>query len=116
MSIKLKKIRRSNRTRFKLRKSGNLRLSLFRSSKFIYAQLIDDSSSKTIISSSSNQKQFKDIKCKPKEMAFKIGEDIGAKISDKQLKNKISLDRGSYLFHGRIKEFTLGVKSKGVNI
>ena len=78
--------------------------------------MIDDSSSKTIISSSSNQKQFKDIKCKPKEMAFKIGEDIGAKISDKQIKNKISLDRGSYLFHGRIKEFTLGVKSKGVKI
>ena len=71
MPIKDTTIRRSKRTRFKLKKKGNLRLSVFRSNKFLYAQLIDDGLSKTLVSSASIQKQFKDVKCSPKEMAFK---------------------------------------------
>ena len=49
-------------------------------------------------------------------MAFKIGEDIGSKILKKNIEKKICLDRGGYLFHGRVKEFALGVKSKGIKI
>ena len=116
MPIKDTTIRRSKRTRFKLKKKGNLRLSVFRSNKFLYAQLIDDGLSKTLVSSASIQKQFKDVKCSPKEMAFKIGEDIGSKILKKNIEKKICLGRGGYLFHGRVKEFALGVKSKGIKI
>ena len=49
-------------------------------------------------------------------MAFKIGEDIGSKILKKKIEKKICFDRGGYLFHGRVKEFALGVKSKGIKI
>ncbi len=109
-----KKNRRTERIRLKIKKKNNLRLSLFRSNKFIYAQLIDDSSGKTIISASSIQKEFREIKGSPKEIAFKIGESVGEKILEKKIKEKICFDRGPYLFHGRIKEFATGVRSKGI--
>ena len=98
MPIKDTTIRRSKRTRFKLKKKGNLRLSVFRSNKFLYAQLIDDGLSKTLVSSASIQKQFKDVKCSPKEMAFKIGEDIGSKILKKKIEKKFVWTEGDIFF------------------
>ena len=79
MSILTNKKKRTQRVRFKIKKKENLRLSLFRSNKFIYAQLIDDSVGKTLLSSSSIQNEFKNIKGSPKEIAFQIGESIGKK-------------------------------------
>ncbi len=114
MTTLTNKKKRIQRVRFKIKKKDNLRLSLFRSNKFIYAQLIDDSEGKTLISSSSIQKEFKDVKGTPKEIAFKIGESIGNKILEKKINKKICFDRGGYLFHGRIKEFAMGVRSKGI--
>ena len=114
MTTLTNKKKRIQRVRFKIKKKDNLRLSLFRSNKFIYAQLIDDSEGKTLISSSSIQKEFKDVKGTPKEIAFKIGESIGNKILEKKIKEKICFDRGGYLFHGRVKEFAMGVRSKGI--
>tara|TARA_A100001011_G_scaffold369198_1_gene424300 strand:+ start:1276 stop:1626 length:351 start_codon:yes stop_codon:yes gene_type:complete len=114
MSTLINKKKRTQRVRFKLKKKNNLRLSLFRSNKFIYAQLIDDSVGKTLISSSSIQKEFKGTKGSPKEIAFKIGVSIGNKILENKIKEKICFDRGGYLFHGRVKEFAMGVRSKGI--
>ena len=114
MTTLTNKKKRTQRVRFKIKKKDNLRLSLFRSNKFIYAQLIDDSEGKTLISSSSIQKEFKDVNGSPKEIAFKIGESIGNKILEKKINKKICFDRGGYLFHGRIKEFAMGVRSKGI--
>ena len=114
MSKLTNKKKRTQRVRFKIKKKANLRLSLFRSNKFIYAQLIDDSQGKTLLSSSSIQKEFRDSKGSPKEIAFKIGESIGNKILEKKINKKICLDRGSYLFHGRVKELAMGVRSKGI--
>ena len=114
MSVLTNKKKRTQRVRFKIKKKANLRLSLFRSNKFIYAQLIDDSQGKTLLSSSSIQKEFRDSKGSPKEIAFKIGESIGNKILEKKINKKICLDRGGYLFHGRVKELAMGVRSKGI--
>ena len=114
MSKLTNKKKRTQRVRFKIKKKANLRLSLFRSNKFIYAQLIDDSQGKTLLSSSSIQKEFRDSKGSPKEIAFKIGESIGNKILEKKINKKICLDRGRYLFHGRVKELAMGVRSKGI--
>jgi large subunit ribosomal protein L18 len=114
MSTLTNKKKRTQRVRFKLKKKENLRLSIFRSNKFLYAQLIDDSVGKTLFSSSSIQKEFKEIKGSPKEIAFKIGESIGDKILENKIIKKICFDRGGYLFHGRVKEFAMGVRSKGI--
>ena len=114
MSILTNRNKRTQRVRFKIKKKNNLRLSLFRSNKFIYAQLIDDSVGKTLLSSSSIQKEFKNVKGSPKQIAFQIGESIGKKILENKIEKKICFDRGGYLFHGRVKEFAMGVRSKGI--
>ena len=114
MSMLTNKKKRTQRVRSKIKRKDNLRLSLFRSNKFIYAQLIDDSIGKTLLSSSSIQKEFKNTKGSPKEIAFQIGESIGNKILKKKIEKKICFDRGGYLFHGRVKEFAMGVRSKGI--
>ena len=114
MPIQSKKIRRTNRIRFKLKLKPNLRLSLFRSNNHIYAQLIDDEKNITVLSASSAEKKIKDIKSSPKEIAFKVGEVMGERISEKNIKQKISFDRGPYLYHGRVEELAKGVRSKGI--
>jgi len=116
MNKKTLRAKRANRVRLKLKKSSNLRLSLFRSSKHIYVQLIDDSVSKTLLSASSHDKSMKDTKLKPQDVAFKVGEIIGGLINDKKIDNKISFDRGAYLYHGRVKQLAEGVRSKGISL
>tara|TARA_B100000683_G_scaffold217228_1_gene213114 strand:- start:125 stop:478 length:354 start_codon:yes stop_codon:yes gene_type:complete len=106
--------KRADRTRLKLKKSENLRLSVFRSNKHIYGQLIDDSKGLTLVSSSSHDKSINSDKLKHKELAFKVGEIIGEKILKKGIKEKILFDRGSYLYHGRVKELAMGIRSKGI--
>ena len=114
MVVQSKKIRRTNRIRFKLKLKPNLRLSLFRSNNHIYAQLIDDEKSITILSASSAEKKIREIKSSPKEVAFKVGEILGERISEKKINQKISFDRGPYLYHGRVEELAKGVRSKGI--
>ena len=116
MNKKNLRIKRANRVRLKLKKSSNFRLSLFRSSKHIYVQLIDDNVGKTLLSASSHDKSMKDLKLKPQEVAFKVGEIIGDLINKKKIANKIAFDRGAYLYHGRVKKLADGVRSKGIKI
>jgi large subunit ribosomal protein L18 len=54
------------------------------------------------------------MKLSPKETAFKVGEVMGDRISEKKINKKISFDRGPYLFHGRVEELAKGVRSKGI--
>ena len=56
---------------------------------------------------------MRDIKSSPKEIAFKVGEIIGDRISEKQIKQKISFDRGPYLYHGRVEELAKVLDQKG---
>ena len=114
MNKKKDSARRADRTRLRLKKSENLRLSVFRSNKHIYGQLIDDSKGLTLVSSSSHDKSIGNEKVRHKEIAFKVGEIIGEKILKKGIKDKILFDRGSYLYHGRVKELAMGVRSKGI--
>ena len=110
----IRKSRRARRIRFKLRSKPNLRLSLFRSNNHIYAQLIDDLIGQTLLSASSIEKSFRESKESPKKIAFQVGEKIGEKIKEKKINKKICIDRGCYLYHGRIKELAMGVRSKGI--
>tara|TARA_B100000900_G_C20553388_1_gene705707 strand:+ start:229 stop:579 length:351 start_codon:yes stop_codon:yes gene_type:complete len=114
MSKRDLKNRRSMRIRSKIKSNSHLRLSAFRSSKHIYVQLIDDNNGRTILSASSHDDSLKKLKNKPKEMAFKVGEKLGELIKEKKLKDNFTFDRGGYLYHGRIKELAMGIRSKGI--
>ncbi len=108
------KNKRSSRIRSKIKKNSHLRLCAFRSSKHIYVQVIDDSIGKTILSASSHDNSLKNEKVKPKDLAFKVGEMLGELIKEKKIKDNFTFDRGGYLYHGRIKELAMGIRSKGI--
>ena len=117
MNLKDKNILRQTRIREKIKKSANgrYRLSIFRSSKNIYAQIIDDDKGKTLLSSSTLDKKIKS-KFKNtgnKEAASEIGKILAEKAKQKGIK-KVIFDRGKYLYHGRIKALADAVREMGI--
>ncbi len=92
--------------------SGKPRLSVFRSSKYIYAQLIDDSKGITLVSFS--DKSIEDKKMKKMERAEKVGQELARLAQDKKI-NKVSFDRNGYLYHGRVKALAEGARKGGLN-
>ena len=117
MNIKNKNLLRQNRIREKIKKvaSGRYRLSIFRSLNNIYAQIIDDNKGKTILSSSTLDKKVKS-KFKNtgnKEAAGEIGKILAEKAKQKGIK-KVILDRGKYLYHGRLKALADSARKGGL--
>ena len=90
------------------------RLTVFRSNKEIYAQLIDDSISKTIVAASSKDKDLKLKTTNKIEVSKIVGDSIGKKAIKAGIKN-ISFDRNGYLYHGRIKSLADGAREAGLN-
>lgn len=92
------------------------RLSVFRSSKNIYAQIIDDTLGTTLVSASTLDKEFKDknIEGKKVEIAKVVGNLVGKRALDKGI-TKVVLDRNGYLYHGRIKALSDGAREAGLN-
>jgi large subunit ribosomal protein L18 len=92
------------------------RLSVFRSSKHIYAQIIDDTKGTTLVSASTLDKEFKDNKVEGKkvEIAKAVGNLIGRRALDKGI-TKVVLDRNGFLYHGRIKSLSNGAREAGLN-
>ena len=110
--------RRKGRVRGTLRLAAGdrKRLSVFRSSKHIYAQVIDDSAGATVASASSMEKELRS--------SLKTGANIGAakavgKLIAERAKQKgvkdVIFDRGSYLYHGRIKALADAAREAGLN-
>lgn len=114
----LARTKRSKKNRFSLKKKSrsNFRLSVFRSNKHIYAQIIDEKNQKTLYFASSIQKSLEIKKGSDKKAAFKIGEIIAKKAIDNGFKDKICFDRGGFVYHGRVKEVAEGARSVGLKI
>ena len=113
------KIYRRNRIRQRIKKviSGTSdfpRLSVFRSNKEIYCQLIDDINGKTLIQSSSRDKSIIDLKLATNmEVAYNVGK-VPAEKAIKEGIKKIKFDRGGYLYHGRVKSLADGAREGGL--
>ena len=109
--------KRKLRNRLSIKKNiGNkLRLSVFRSNKHIYCQIIDDVKQITLCSSSTLDPEIKkDLKGSGTiEAAEKVGKDIAAK-AKKNGFEKVVFDRGGYLYHGRVKSLAEGARSIGL--
>ncbi len=91
------------------------RLSVFRSSQHIYAQIIDDSQSKTLVSVSDlKETGTGGASGTKKEKALKVGKNL----AEKALKHKIKrvvFDRGGFLYQGRVAELAKGAREGGLN-
>ena len=90
------------------------RLSVFRSNKEIYCQVIDDISGKTLLQSSSRDKAITDLKLKSNiEVSFNVGKSVAEHAIKKGI-DKIKFDRGGYLYHGRVKSLADGAREGGL--
>ena len=106
---------REQRIRFKIKKiSKRKRLTVFRSNKHIYAQLIDDTKGLTLASSSSIEKSIREQKLTRKEIAELIGKNIAKKILSKGI-DRVAFDRGKYKYHGLIKILAEAARLEGLN-
>ncbi len=91
------------------------RMSVFRSSKHIYAQIVDDTLGTTLVSASTLDREFKENKVEGKkaEIAKSVGSLIGKRALDKGI-TQVVLDRNGFLYHGRIKELSNGAREAGL--
>jgi len=112
------RIRRHNRVRAKISGTATRpRLSVFRSNKDIYVQLIDDDAGKTMISA--NSKEIKKPEAKDMTRKVSLSFLLGKVIAEKAVKEKISeavYDRGGYKYHGRVKAVAEGAREGGLKI
>lgn len=89
------------------------RLDVFRSSRHIYAQLIDDQNGVTLAAASTLDKDFEGIGSN-KDAAHKVGVSIAKRAAEKGIKDVV-FDRGGYIYHGRVKEVAEGAREGGLN-
>ena len=102
-------------TRVRTKISGTAerpRLDVFRSSKHIYAQIIDDASGKTLVSASTVEKDF-DGYGGNKEAAKKVGQRVAEKALAAGITNVV-FDRGGYIYHGRVKALADAAREAGL--
>lgn len=118
LSKKLKKIRRKERTRYKLKKSSSVdrvRLCFYTSNQYIYGQIIDDNKKVTVTSFATYSNDFKELKHKNN---IKAAEMLGAKVAKALAKmgiKNVYFDRGARIYHGKAKAFAESARSNGLN-
>lgn len=107
--------RRAQRTRTRLKalSNGRPRLSVFRSSKNIYAQVIDDERGVTLASASSLESE-KSSKGADKDAAALVGKLVAERAIEKGVKDVV-FDRGGYIYHGRVKALADAAREAGLN-
>ena len=115
-SINRNKVRQARHTRVRNKISGTTdipRLNVFRSNSNIFAQIIDDSEGKTLVSASSIDKELKLENGGNVEAAKKVGELIAKRAKKAKIK-KVVFDRGGYLYHGRVKALADAARENGL--
>lgn len=108
-------LRRARRVRNHLKKvaNGRPRLSIFRSAKNIYAQVIDDANGVTLAAASSLEGEKK-AKGSDKDAAAKVGALVAQRAIEKGVK-AVVFDRGGYLYHGRVKALADAAREAGLD-
>jgi len=113
----VKQIRRS-KIKLRIRKvvigdAQSPRLSVFRSNKGIYVQLIDDATGKTVLAASSSEKAIASSKGSKIDQAKLVGKSIAEKATKAGI-SSVRFDRNGYLYHGRVKSLAEGAREAGL--
>ena len=114
----LTKTERRDRIRKRIRKisfgtAERPRLSVYRSNKEIYAQVIDDNEGKTLVSASSRDKELSKAKGTKTEIAALVGKALAEKALKAGIE-AVAFDRGGNLYHGRVKSLAEGAREGGL--
>lgn len=110
--------RRALRNRYQISQKahGRLRLTVHRTGRHIYAQIIDDKAGKTLVAANSMEK---DLRSKLKTGATKdAAKTIGALVAERAIKagiKEVVFDRGGYIYHGRVKELAEAAREGGLS-
>ena len=108
------RLKRHRRVRSKISGTAQCpRLNVFRSSKNIYAQIIDDVNGVTLVAASTLDKAFTGNGGN-KEAAREVGKMIAQRAAEKGI-TEVVFDRGGYIFHGRVAELAEGAREGGLN-
>jgi large subunit ribosomal protein L18 len=99
--------------RTKVRNAGLPRVSIFRSARNVYAQLIDDASHKTVVSCSTLE--LKELNGSKKERAHQVGKELAQRALKAGIDAAI-FDRGKFLYHGRVAAIAEGLREGGLRI
>ncbi|MDP2423432.1 MAG: 50S ribosomal protein L18 [Bacteroidales bacterium] len=118
MAIKNKKEFRRNRIKMRIRKvvkgtPGQPRLTVFRSNKQIYAQVIDDLSGHTLVTASSRVNEISENKVTKIEQASLVGKLVAEKALEAGIQ-AVVFDRNGYLYHGRVKSLAEAARKAGL--
>ena len=92
------------------------RLAVFKSLRYIYAQVIDDSSGKTLVQASSHEAEVRkslEGGAKNVDAARAVGEKVAERAKKKGI-DKVVFDRGGYIYHGRVQQVAEGARAKGL--
>ena len=106
--------RLKNRARIRKKVDGSAerpRLAVFRSGRHVYAQIVDDSSGKTLVAYSTLEGN---LNSKNAETAKKVGQEIAKRALAKSIKSVV-FDRSGYVFHGRVKAVADGAREAGLS-
>lgn len=109
------KLRMKKRLRIRKKVTGSdvrPRLCIFKSSKNVYAQMIDDTTGKTLVSASTLQDK---ISGKGKVAAAEVGKLIAERAKEKNI-TKAVFDRSGYIYHGRVKSLADGAREAGLQV
>jgi len=105
--------RRRVRTALRSRSAGKPRLSVHRSGKHIYAQVIDDAAGKTVASASTLDKDLKGKTGATKDSAAAVGKTVAERAKAAGV-SQVVFDRGGFLFHGRVKALADAAREGGL--
>jgi large subunit ribosomal protein L18 len=116
----LTKADRRQRIKYRIRKrlsgSGERpRMTVYRSNKQIYVQLVDDVSGQTMVSASSKEKEIASQKVNKIDQAKLVGKRLAEKAKEKGI-NTVVFDRNGYLYHGRVKNLADAARESGLKI
>ena len=109
--------KKARRVRAKLALNRDrLRLTVFRSNRNIFAQIVDDREGITLVQASTMDKEFRKKPGDPfnKDTARDVGKRLAARAGEKNIKTVV-FDRGSYLYHGKVKALADGAREAGLD-
>jgi large subunit ribosomal protein L18 len=118
-NLQKRRTRRTFRVRNRIRKSRSTRprLTVFRSNRHMYAQIIDDEAGRTLVSASTVEKDLFGAGkyAGNKDAAIKVGQTLAARAIERGIK-EVVFDRGPYKYHGRVQVLADAVRQGGVEL
>lgn len=114
--IAVQKARRQFRVRNRVRAAGRPRLSVFRSNKHIYAQIVDDAQGKTLVAASTTEKSLRsgESNGSTTEAASAIGKLVAERALERGIQ-QVAFDRGCYRYHGRVQALADAAREAGLD-